>query len=239
MIKLQNAYNLRDIGGYKTSDGKTVNNTIFLRSDSLSFLSDEDISSLLEYGLGSVIDLRSVDELSKYPNPFSAHNDINFTNIALIVDENSGDVQDVTKMFLNNPSESIPKLYVQMLTKSTENIKQVFEFIGNNLDKTILYHCTAGKDRTGIISMLLLGLANVSREDIIKNYTITYENNKLNPNFEEVTKLYPVEILYSTKEYITPAIDYIENNFNSYYDYLISIGVSEEILNKITEKLVN
>ncbi len=74
MIDIKNAYNLRGIGGYKTVNGKTIDNSVFLRSDSLSFLSEEDIASLLNFGLGSVIDLRSADELIQYPNPFSTQN---------------------------------------------------------------------------------------------------------------------------------------------------------------------
>lgn len=237
IIELENAYNVREIGGYKTSDGKVIKNNLFLRADCLGNLSQKDIDTLITYGLGSVIDLRSANELEQRPNPFNNYTNIKYINIPFMADTNSNNIQDATKIMMENPKEMMPMFYINILKNSTQRIKNAFIFIEENLDKTTLFHCTAGKDRTGVLAMLLLGLCGVSKEDIIANYIVTFENNKKNPNYTTIAKELPLGILLSEREYIIPAIEYIENHFNSYYDYLLSTGIDKSTLDNIKNKL--
>ncbi len=239
LLKLENAYNVRSLGGYKTKNNKTVNPTLFLRGDCLSKLSNNDMEYLINYGLGAVIDLRSSDELLEKPNKFFDSDSIKYYNIPLIANQSNGSnsAQDLTKVLMANARESFPKFYIDMLSKSKDGIKKVFETIHDNLDKTILFHCTAGKDRTGVVAMLLLGLAGVSTEDIIENYVVTFDNNSKNPAFESAIKVMPIEVFYSEKEYIIPSIKYIEENYGNYYDYLLSTGLSSDILDEIVDRL--
>ncbi len=237
LLKLEKAYNVRTLGNYTTTNGKAINGALFLRGDCLSKLNQADIEFLLNYNLGTVIDLRSSDEIEKKPNALRNNPNVKYFNIPLIANQ-EGVPQDLTQLFMENPVETFPKFYIEMLHKSKSSFKEIFEIIEQNLDKITLFHCTAGKDRTGVVSMLIQGLAGVSTEDILSNYIVTYENNRKNPDFNKVSQKLPVEIFYSTKEYLMPSIQYIEENYGTYYNYLLSTGLNEETLNNILEKLV-
>ncbi len=239
LLPLENAYNIRHLGGYITKNGDITNSTSFLRADSLSFLSERDIKTLLSFGLGTVIDLRSSDELKENPNPFASTNKATYINFPLKISKDESISNDLTKLITNNPKTALPAFYVSVIKDSKEQIKELFELISQNLDKTILFHCTAGKDRTGLTSMLLLGLCDVSREQIIENYVVTFENNINNPNFKKIDKTFPKEILRSDKEYILAPMDYIENNYSSYYEYLLSTGLDNKTLDKIKSKMLS
>lgn len=240
LLNLEKAYNIRTIDGYKANGDIIINSKLFLRGDCLSELSENDVNYLLEYGLGTVIDLRSADELISKPDVFEKDSRVKYYNVPLIANQENGgnNAQDLTKLMMKNAREVFPKFYIEMLDKSKDGIKQIFEIIEENLDKTILFHCTAGKDRTGIIAMLLLGLVSVSDEDIIANYVVTYENNCKNPSFSESRKSLPLEIFLSDKEYIVPSIEYIKINYGSYFDYLLSTGLSTKTLENISRKFL-
>ncbi len=237
LLQLEKAYNVRHLGGYKNKDNKITKDSIFLRADSLSFITQNDIDALIKFGLGSVIDLRSEKEIEEHPNLLNNYDGINYINIPLKVID--GDItQDLTKVAMDNPKQAMPLFYVDILEKSKTFIKEMFEFFEKNIDKTLLFHCTAGKDRTGVTAMLLLGLCDVDNEQIIDNYVITFENNTKNPNYLKIADNLPIEILRSDREYIETAIKHIEKNYGSYYDYLVSTGISTETLKTIKNKML-
>ena len=123
-----------------------------------------------------------------------------------------------------------------MLKGSTNAIKKIFEFIAEQSGCT-LFHCVAGKDRTGVLAMLLLGLAGVDKPDIIANYEVTrtYLSEKMTT--QEATAQYPLELMESRREYMKPAIEYIFTTFNNVENYLKHIGISTETLTKVKSKL--
>src|SRR5690606_18188190 len=99
----------------------------------------------------------------------------------------------------------------------------------------VLFHCRVGKDRTGVLAMLLLGLAGVEKKDIVANYEVSY--TKLE-SLHDVESTLPNNYLYSIPEYIMQGINYIMDNYNSYENYLLSTGLTEEILTQIRKRLV-
>lgn len=240
LIPLENAYNVRGIDGYTNKYGKTVRPKLFLRGDGLSNLSENDISTLIEYGVSTIVDLRSDSELKSNPDKFLNNKNFKYYNIPL-VPMKSGKVQDLTQIDLTtNVKTRFPLFYIDMLENSKQNIKKMFKVFASNIDKTTLYHCTAGKDRTGVTSMLLLGLADVSTEDIIDNYVVSYENILKSNFFSDIeNKNFCIELAYSNKEYILPSIKHIENNYGSYYKYLLSTGLRKKTLDKIKNALIS
>ena len=100
------------------------------------------------------------------------------------------------------------------MTRS-EYVKTLFELIEQAEDGGIVFHCSAGKDRTSVLAMLLLGLIGAERKDIISNYEVSYTNLE---TFHKNTKLdlkaykVPEEFLYSNSEYIEFAYDFLIEN---------------------------
>ena len=104
-------------------------------------------------------------------------------------------------------------------------------------EKAILFHCQEGKDRTGIISMILLGLANVARADIIADYEISSAYLGYIERYDEHEPLSVFRITnpYSMKE----AYDYIERKYKTFEDYLLYAKVDQDIIDKVKNKLIN
>ena len=85
-LPMENAYNVRELGGYATKKGSVTIHHQFLRSENLTDITEEDKTFLIEYGLSGIIDLRSREEALIYPNPFRGNNAVKYINCPLITD---------------------------------------------------------------------------------------------------------------------------------------------------------
>ena len=112
-------------------------------------------------------------------------------------------------------------------------MKEIFEILAK-AEGACLFHCTAGKDRTGLVAMLILGLSGVSRKDIVANYEVTYTYVPV-----VVGEVPNLKLAYSLPEYINTAIEYIEENNGTYEEYLLSCDISKEVLNKVRSKYLD
>lgn len=234
-LPLKNAFNVRELGGYPTKDGQVTMYCSFLRGDDLSALDQQDIDFLLNYGLTSVVDLRSAVELDSHPDALAAVSPINYINIPLVGSDAVN--PDLTKARTILPEQFIMDFYLEILKSATDAIKQVFEFMAAQ-EGCVLFHCAAGKDRTGIIAMLLLGLAGVSKPDIIANYIVTEVYIKENPILQQYQEDLPLELMQSKPEYIETMLDYILSTFGSFEGYLMHINLTQETLLLVKNKLV-
>lgn len=232
-LPLKNAYNVRDLGGYACGDDTATKWRAFLRADDLSNLNAEEIQFLIGYGVNCVIDLRSTEECDSQLNPFKNIEGVDYINIPIMTNV----ITDVTKALEEKPQVFLSNFYVELIKNATSPIKTVFEEIANHIEGCTLFHCAAGKDRTGIIAMLLLGLAGVDIPDTVSNYEITYTYIKQNPIFKDSTVKYPVDMLMSKHEYIEHAINYIMTNYEGIPQYLKHIGLSDEMIAAIQRKI--
>lgn len=231
-LPLRHAYNVRDLGGYWTTDGKITSWRKFLRADAMDKLDQSDIEYLKGYGLKTVIDLRSEDEAQREPDVFEADEDIDYINIPLMV----GKVGDIT---LDADSFHIElKDFYLALLKEKEIIKRIMEKIAGASQGCVLFHCTAGKDRTGIVAMILLALAHVRKTDIIADYEISYTLLKENPHLKFDPKRIDISVIFSKPETILACLETIESNYGSVKEYICECGVSKTDIERIIARLV-
>ena len=160
-LPLKGSYNTRDLGGYPAFDGDVTRFNQFLRSDEVGYLDKDDIKFLKEYGVKTVIDLRTENELNQIPNPFEDETSIQFHHISLL---SQSMIQEMTDNF-NTVLMDVN--YINTLEKEKQSIAKVLKVIHDSDEGCVLFHCSAGKDRTGLIAMLLLGIAGVDYQDII------------------------------------------------------------------------
>ena len=168
ILAWEGCLNSRDLGGYTTIDGRETHWGEVVRSDRMSDLTEAGQAALVAHGIRTIIDLRRPAELQLYPNPFAdpSHlggHGIAYVNISL-VDPGVGS------------REHFPTLvddYVDMLETFSTSITRIMATIADAPTGGIVIHCMAGKDRTGIISALLLDLARVPRETIGEDYALT------------------------------------------------------------------
>ena len=194
-IGLSSVGNARELGGYHTVDGLRVRSGVLLRTAALVKLSPEDAQRLrLEYHLAAVVDLRTEDEQRLQPDPHisGAQNHtlsiMEMSDIPGVTDEglrlyldtrNRGDGMALLNMTLE--MDLIDEFfYVTLLTseRGKAGYRRFFRLLLELEEgKAILWHCTDGKDRTGIAAMLLLTALGVDRETILADYLLTNEFN--------------------------------------------------------------
>lgn len=177
VITLEGANNCRDIGGYPAGGGRYVRMGALFRSDRLSALSLDDLEELGSRGIRTVVDFRAGPEIERdrsrlWPGVTS--------HISLPVgDTVDGDISMVDQIFegrLRSVSEDdMAGLYLQMIGSYGERFAQLVAIAADVDHLPMLFHCTAGKDRSGIASALLLEALGVARETVLDDYCLTNE----------------------------------------------------------------
>lgn len=157
---LESTMNTRELGMYRIQGTKnyTLSNRIY-RSDRCESLSASDKKLLLDRDITTIIDLRSEQEAETKPSAFSSDSDFIVFHYPI-----------VEGMLPPNCLEAVPVPYMEIA--HADCVKEVFKTIAD-ANGGVLFHCTAGKDRTGVVSAILLALVGVSDEDIVYDYAIS------------------------------------------------------------------
>ena len=184
-IELEGCYNFRDLGSYQTADGRRMVPGRVYRSDGLQHLKEADLARLCdELRLAVVIDLRSQDEVEEdglgliadrakiHPVPLFS-NARGGSRSSSSGAEARGDLE-AAGMPLEMPS-NMADLYYVMLVAAREPIVRVVSLLAE-LDVPAVFHCSAGKDRTGVISAILLSILGIPEDTIIADYAFSRQN---------------------------------------------------------------
>ena len=222
-------YNARDLGGLPTLDGKITIRRSLIRSDVLNRLTEEGKQRLIEYGVKTIVDLRYPHEFDSNPAVSFFDNKENhnpeYYNVPLGRDD--PEIWETINRF-EDPSS----YYGFWLDSFPDAVCQIMRIILGSKPGGVVFHCHAGKDRTGMIAALLLGLAGVSRDLIIADYT--YTNVRLRPFFETN----PMRGHWATEKRIASMLDYIESYVGGAEEYLEFSGLGKEELTILRNRLV-
>ncbi|MBL3644410.1 tyrosine-protein phosphatase [Bacillus sp. RHFB] len=230
-LPIDSLENCRELGGYSTKFGQQTKWHSFLRSSDMSKLTREDIVFLREFGVKTVIDLRGKDEIETHKNPLAEEDFCIYHNIPFI----TGQVSDIT---ISNYELSVGDFYVDLLEQNKDTVKRIFDAIDTSEEGCIVFHCAAGKDRTGILAMLLLGLAGVEKKDIVSNYEVTYTNLESIQQYENQFGNIPKEFLYSNRENILTAYEYILHTYQSVDQYLMAKDVGQDVIERVKRRFL-
>ena len=236
-LPLEGTANTRELGGYSTSDGFLTKTGRFLRSDKPSGFTERDRAWLMDYGLAAMIDMRTVNEAASSPDPEWEH--VAYYSFPLLDQFNSVPV----KVWLESMSRPMGESYVDMLRDDGA----IFAAILRTILKTegcILFHCTSGKDRTGLLAMLLLGVAGVSEEVILRDYEVTGEYMRETFAAQRIDManngIFPPDTLFSSdRSNMLLALDFIHQNAGSIRDYLHKIGMTDEECDALRARMLD
>lgn len=246
-LPLEGTTNTRDIGGYVCADHRYFVWKKVLRSDCMSRLTEKDRDYLVEkYAVKKVIDLRSNQERIAAPNALEQDERVKYIHISLADDMDPNkpvNIPDLTESFLRD-------FYIDLLENKKDHLKDVLQEIRSAVEEgSVIFHCTAGKDRTGVVAMLLLGICGVSKQDIATNYMQTATNLKYNRYFSEGAKKMSEQYLAklgkdlmqimisSDDEHIEYAYDYFINKYGSFHNYFLHVGFMEDEIKDLVEGL--
>ena len=176
-ISLEGAVNVRDLGGYKTKDGRTVKPHRLIRGAELAGLTEGDIAKLTkEYKLNTVIDFRTNSESAAKADPV-IENVTNIRNPIMKDRESSAAPKNssANSATMKNPEDLMIQANIGFVNDefSRNGYKKFFEILLNNGKGAVLWHCTAGKDRAGFGTALVLAALGVDRKTIMEDYLLT------------------------------------------------------------------
>lgn len=235
-LPMKGGYNFRDMGGYKTTDNRFVKWGKVFRADDLQNLTDADLKYLASIPLTSIVDFRSEEEIKagEDKNPSSVK-----TNYALSINPGNlmqkvkGEVGKVTPEEADRLMEDLNELLVSN-SKCVEQYKEFFALLQNDNETPLLFHCSAGKDRTGMGAALFLAALGVGEETIMKDYMLSnmYLANKYaklkaeNPNMKSFFEVKP--------QFLEAGFKRIKTDHGSIENFLTNVlGVD---INKMREK---
>lgn len=167
-IPLEGAYNFRDLGGLRGHSGRFIPSGRVFRSDRLTRLTPADNALLESLGIARVFDLRSDRELEEDgPGTFSAaagrHRHVPLVRISLSLSDPRIDWNKI----------DLGSRYLEMLEEGASVIREVLEHLASSRDSATIFHCTGGKDRTGVLAAVLLRLLGVDDETIVADYAVS------------------------------------------------------------------
>lgn len=231
VINIDGVVNARDLGGLQTGNGSTTNGGRFFRAAALHDITKSGIEQVEELGVSNIIDLRSKAELAQHPNPFKDISGINYYSVPMLDHLHSN--------LASGSKEPLPKtleqLYEHILTSHKKELAETFNILADSKGGTI-FHCTVGKDRTGLTSMFLLNLAEVPEQAIVDDYSLSESFLKpyfkrMNENVSELAYIsYPSAMEYTLK--------WLNDNYGGTEQYLNEINVSSKTKSAIKDKLV-
>jgi protein-tyrosine phosphatase len=159
-MQLPESYNVRDLGGYPTADGGQTRWHVLLRAGNLDRLTVSSQQTLLSFGLASVIDLRDRSEVARYPDVFAGSGEVVYLNLPIVRVDSQVWRAELTQR------------YLLMVRECRAEIRSIVQAIALSSFPLII-HCTAGKDRTGLIVALILAMLGVPADVIAADYAMS------------------------------------------------------------------
>ena len=241
-LDIEGAYNIRDLGGYPSAEGGRTRWGVLLRADGLQGLPVRSQAALIDYGIRTVIDLRRSDAIQVAPNPFFGSEEVTYYHQNLMGDapldqtEESADPADVVERNL--------EMYKSWLDKRPAQFYETLATLAQPDARPALFHCATGKDRTGVVSALLLGLAGVPEETIVDDYALSARflvRRRLDARPELVDSGYTwrdYQREVCPPEIMLRVLDHLKERYDGVEGYARTTGLSSEQIDTLQSALV-
>lgn len=249
-IDLAGCVNFRDLGGYPTQDGRRLRWRLLYRSDALHALTPADVARIRdELSVSDIVDLRSSFELANEGRGPLEREPIAFHHTPLFDGDVSADVEAARARARAREQErqaaasmSLGERYVGLMDVARPRITNVVRIV-SQARAGALYHCAAGKDRTGVISAVLLGALGVPDELIVADYALSAE--RIDEVIERVMGMkgyqdtlheMPADTLHAKPESMEAVLRGVAERWGSMDDYLLGGGLEPEELARLRAK---
>lgn len=237
-IQLEGCLNFRDLGGYPSEDGRRVRWRQLFRSDALHLLTAADLKRLRdELGIGVIVDLRSTAELRAEGQGPLTQEPLELHHLPLF--DGGAREREARPELLN-----LADRYFLLAEFAHEKIARVITTLAD-VSSPAVFHCAAGKDRTGVISAVLLGILGVRDEVIIADYAATQENLEAiiarlmaNEGYQTMLEALPPDTLHAEPGTMISFLERVRDKYGSMRDYARAGGVAETALERLTARLL-
>jgi protein-tyrosine phosphatase len=245
LVALEAVHNFRDLGGYRTDDGRTIGWGRLFRADGLYRLTADDLGVVDALGIRTVVDLRSGPEfdqhgrfpLEDYPVAFHHLPIIDSTWTA----SETPDVDDTD----DGAIEFLTWAYGDMLAQGADRFAHAFGLLAVPGSAPAVFHCAAGKDRTGVLAALILGGLGVDHETIVADYGLTQAAMVRmrawvmthHPEMAERMGETPAFMLAANPQAMRNVLDQMVADHGSVRGYLSSIGIGDALLAEMADAI--
>ena len=231
-LELAGTANFRDLGGHLGNGDRPVRSGLVYRSDHLSKLTDEDHGVLLDLGLKTICDLRSDREQQRSPDRLPPSDSIRY--LFLPVEDRKFDPATALERLKNGDREWLSLdfvigMYRRYLDEFGPIWGKVLTLAAADSNLPLVFHCTGGKDRTGICAALLLQLLGVDEDTVLADHQLStvYNADRVQPLFDKLATLgvepeMAVPYLQAPAEPLAAMLEYLRNRYGTVEDYLLT-----------------
>ena len=236
--------NVRDLGGLPTEDGRRTRAGAVVRSDNVRGLTDAGWRALADHGVTRIVDLRWPEELAE-DQPRDV--DIDVVHVSVLGETYDRDYVaelDAHLASVDDVAEHYAWSYVDFLERYRERFGRAFAAIAD-ADGTVVVHCMGGKDRTGLVSALLLRLAGVALETIGEDYALSADNlaplseQWLAEATDEAEREKRRRLAHTPAEAMVSVVEEIERRYGDVASYLRAAGLTDAQVERLRERLVD
>ena len=242
-VRLHAVHNFRDLGGYPTRDGRRTRWRSVYRADGLYRLTKKDIEIVRALGVRTVIDLRTSNEIQERGRyPVDRH-DVQFHHLSVI--DQTWDMADA-RDWTGDPAGFLRLKYHLMLAEGGERLAQALEVLSREESGVAVFHCAAGKDRTGVLAAMVLSAIGVSDHVIIADYAISGRNmdqllvrlQEERPEALTAMNEQPSAYLAAPPEAMARLLEHVNTEYGSMTGYVRSIGVDTDAIEALASSLL-
>lgn len=241
-ISFEAVFNFRDLGGYPTADGRSTRWRRLFRADGLNRLRDHEREQVQALGIRTVIDLRTPDEVASHGRFPAAVAAVDYRHLPLF------DVQpDWAGFEAPDAPGFLADRYVEMLEAGGASVASALRILGDADSFPLVFHCAAGKDRTGILAAVVLGLLGVPDEVIIDDYALSHEATMrmfawVKANGRAVDAGYqlpPSAVIAALPETMVRFLAHLRETHGGAAGLAGDLGVDAEVLERIRTELLS
>jgi protein-tyrosine phosphatase len=237
-------HNIRSLGGYRTETGQMTRDDGYWRGCALTGIEAPHRDDLIGRGLRHVVDLRMLGEVDSNPNPLAGDPRVSYVNIPLYAGLAPID-QMAQEADRDEGGFDMGYRYRRALDECQDNIASVLGHIAEAEEGGVYFHCTAGKDRTGIIAALLLSNAGVPRDVVVAEYALTERLGK--PLMDRLRSAIQERgasadrarrVIASEPHTMAKTLVHLDEKYGGPVAYLERIGLDEAARRRLAARLV-
>jgi hypothetical protein len=239
-LDLASAFNVRDLGGYPTVDGRSVRWRTLFRADGLQRLERADLDVLSGHGLRTVIDLRTAGEIEERGRFPVDHLPVGYHHLPMI--ETLWTAEDIGSA--TSAEEFLIERYLLMLDEGAVSVRAVLELLAGPEGTPAVFHCAAGKDRTGVLAALLLRVLGVHVDDVAADYALSAAAMRRMAELwmaesPDAMARQPKEFMDAPVEAMHGFLDAVDRLHGSVEGYVRDLGVSDDVIDALRAHLLD
>jgi protein-tyrosine phosphatase len=241
-IALERVFNFRDLGGYASENGQTVHWGRVYRADGIHRIEGADLARVAALGIRTVLDLRTRGELDDHGRVRAESMNATYHHLPLLEKVWERDLYGAE----HDAVELLADRYVAMLDQGADSIVTALSAVADTERLPLVFHCSAGKDRTGVLAAVLLSVLGVSDDDIAADYALSRTAMREmaewvrteRPESYETMAAQPPAFLDAPPLAIRRFLALARANYGSLTDYVVASGLSPDSVDALRAALL-